>query len=322
MAKKFILSDTHFGELERPKDQVRAISSFVEHAANEDGELISVGDYVELGPVANLGTVRREIGKVLGPLTAYQKRTGRSIQVVRGNHDPSLTNDLMESELTPGLRHQIHRTMLIDEADGVTVHHGDLVDTKTGKLEHYLSTYQGKNVADLIEFFEENNTAELSEYAKDRLEYHGRNMIFVWDIMRILQKFGVSLDTQLKVFDYLSSKSFRNTVQASVDAKKVLPGAPAEFIFNTWLLNQANAWAVVQGHTHIPSHIRWIDTETARSGVIANTGSIYTSARAPTALILDPEKRKSTLLAFRNDAWRAEDVMTPAGQNRVFVPKD
>jgi predicted phosphodiesterase len=320
MSKVYVMPDAHFGELKRPVNQTRAINAFFKEATEEDADVLSIGDYAELEAVANIGMVRREFSKVLGSMQEYQTITKKPIHVVRGNHDRNLTNELLEEELTPGIRHHVHNTLFLNERDGIVAHHGDLVDIKSGSLEQFLSQYNGHDTKALLEFFEEKEAAEMSEYAKSRQEYHARNMIFVWDIMRILQKAGLSLEVQLKVFDWLFSPSFKNKVQASIDAKKVLPNAPADFRFNTWLLNQTTAWAVVQGHTHIPSHTRWADRESTRAGIIANAGSIYSTARVPTAIILDASKRESTMLAYRNDAWRKEDVMTLNEPNRVFLP--
>ncbi len=320
MAKKYILPDTHFGEIERPNDQVHAINSFLDHAADADAEVLHIGDYVELGPVANLGMVRREIGKTLAAFSHYQAKTGRPIQVVRGNHEPSLTNELLESELTPGVRHQIHNTMLVDEKDGVVLHHGDLADVKNGNLADYLATYKGNDSKALIEFFEEKERDTPSKYSEDRQLYHAHNMIFVWDVMRILQKFGTSLETQLAIYDWFARRAFRNKVEESIKTKKVIPGAPAEFTFNTWLMDQTNAWAIVQGHTHLPSHITWENQDRSRKAIIANAGSIYTTARAPTAVILDTDARSSTLVAYRDGAWRADNTMVAEDDPKLFIP--
>lgn len=313
MSKLLVLGDTHFGEKELSPVMVNAVTKAFAFGIDHDTEVASAGDYTEAGEVADRLMQRRAMRQVLGGMLQYQSRTKRPIHVVPGNHERYLHLDHLR-DIAPGIEHELHPLMY--EKDGVVLHHGDLADTKVRPLTAHLDTYKGSSTAELKDFLEND-----PEFAADRQAYHARNMIFVWDWMRLGEKIGFSNMRQLQLFDWIARGSISRSIQAALADNTLTRQAGADFVLNTWLAEQMpDAWAVLSGHTHMPNHTSWVHDATGRQTIIANVGSIYSTARAPTSVLLDTSARTSTMLAFRDDEWRAESVIKHGDPKSFFMP--
>ncbi len=313
MGKLLILGDTHFGEKRLEPVMVNAVTKAFDLGIDQNAEIVSAGDYIEAGEVADRHMQRQAMHQVLGGMLQYQRQTGQPIHVVPGNHERNLHLDHLR-DIAPGVEHELHPLMF--EKEGIVLHHGDLADTKDQPLTAYLDVYKGQSTAALKDYLV-NDPA----FAADRQAYHARNMIFVWDWMRIGEKIGFSNMRQLQLFDWIARGSISRSIQAALADNTLTRQAGADFVLNTWLAKQIpHAWAVLSGHTHMPYHTSWGHDATGRQTIIANVGSIYSTARAPTSVLLDTSARTSTMLAFRDDEWRAESVIKHGDPKSFFMP--
>lgn len=312
--RRYVLSDLHLGEDADDWLRLLAIEEFLRRAIRDRAQIISVGDYFDLADGVSYQMLQRATERLRRVLLDYEEAVGLPIEVVRGNHDRYLTAELI-AEFLPGVKHRIQRNFFFDSVAGICVHHGDLADTKDVDLRAYLAQYQGATVEDLRHFL----AAGCPEFYDDRHGYHARNMFDLTTLTRILEKAHIPRDVQLAIYDLWYEDSVRTEIRKSIKEGVVTAKAPAEFVFNTWLMKQLPVWAVVQGHTHLPYQLSWKDSGTGRAAVIANVGSMAKGVRVPSGGILDPEIKRSSLLAYRHKGWEVESCVTPQDQSELHL---
>lgn len=315
MESTLFIGDLHLGDPLMVERKLAALRSLVTHGTRLNVRLVLLGDVLEFGETANRAMMREETRKIVDDFRSYQTKTGKTIEVISGNHDRYIGPEVC-NELFPDVDFNFHGQFYTDKHGTIVAHHGDLADVQSKPVKHYLDQFQGSTMEDIVKFCDQEGS-----YMTDRQAYHKRNMISVWALMFILESCGLSVAAQQKWHDWYYSRSLFKNSCAALARGTVYDTDNYELAFNTWLLEKAqNAKLVVQAHTHVPVQMKW-QSETGREGLVTNAGSLFSAAHLPTAALWTPDNSTQTMLQWRDGRW-VEASRTRLGQKpSIYMPR-
>lgn len=318
-----IIPDLHIGEKTMPLSHIRAVREAIKAATDRKARLRFIGDMFEMTDITDEKAIMEGCMPFWDVVFDYVQKTRRHIDIVLGNHDRYLNMEHLDA-FFPGIPFHVHKHWLLE--DGVLLHHGHLADVANSHILDHLDRNTDNTLAGIKHFIETDQA-----YRQARRDYHSRNMIDLWALMRFAEKkVGLSHRHQLKLYDDVYSRSLDQVNQilkrrahiqkwgGVIDDMRELP---SELAFHEVLANNDDVelWAIGNGHWHKP-YIASFLTGTKKRPIMFNAGMIYGTHHEPSCVWINdnnPHAKTCKLFTYTDGDWC---LHTPTEYKRSSQP--
>ncbi len=305
-----IIPDLHIGEKEMSMRHIRAIREAIIGAIDRRTRLRFVGDMFEMTDITDRQAIIDGCKPFRSILLEYWQKTRFKIAITLGNHDRYLTKEHL-NEFFPGVPFEVHQNWLVE--DGVLIHHGHLADVAGSHILDHLDRNTDNSLVGIQRFITKDKA-----YRKARRDYHARNMIDLWALMRFAeQKIGLSNRHQLKLYDAVYSRSLDGVNQLLKDRDQAQRSGkfiedrhkfPSELAFNEALADNTDTelWAIGNGHWHKPYVTSFLTSE-GKKPVMFNAGMGHSTHHDPSCIWINtnnPTAKTCRLFTYTDGNWR------------------